>query len=126
MVAEGVVVVTDANYQQTVVGSPLPLLLGLGARWSGAWHALEPALQVIAQKLAGRLRVAAVDCDSNWEVVRAWAVFSYPTLILLWRPPRDEGEGAIRGDLVEVARLVGPRSARDLLAFVAPVLEEGA
>ena len=113
--AEGVVVVTDANYQQTVVATPLPVLIGFGARWSGAYQALLPHLQVVAQKLAGRLRVASVDCDASWEVVKTWSVFSYPCLILLH---------VAGGQVTEVARLVGPRSARELLAFVAPVLEE--
>lgn len=114
MVAEGVVTVSDATYQGLVVGSSLPVLLACGARWSGAWLALQPALQVLAQKLAGRLRVALVDCDSNWEIVKTWSVFSYPTVILLH---------VAGGQVTEVARLVGPRSARELLAFVAPVLE---
>ena len=114
-VAEGIVLVSDANYQQTVIGSPLPILIGFGARWSGAWHALEPALQVIAQKFAGRLRVASVDCDSNWEVVKTWSVFSYPCLILL---------RVAEGQVTEVARRVGPRTAREILNLVESVVGE--
>lgn len=110
-VAGAVVPVSDGSYAEVVQRSSLPVLLCFGARWLGPWQVLLPHLEVVAHKLECRLRVAVVDCDLSWSVTQAHAVFSYPTTLLLARE-----DGVQR----EVARMVGPRTARELLTLVAP------
>lgn len=106
--------VTDETYDHVVLGSPVPVLLGFGnTRWCGPWQSLEPHLRVVAERLGNRIRVCAVNPDSHWRITAGYQVFSYPTLILLCR------EGT---EWREVTRVVGPQTARELLALVGPVV----
>ena len=96
------VAVTDATFEQQVLGSPVPVLLDCWADWCGPCHMLAPTIDALARDYAGRALVAKLDVDANPATAGRFDVRSIPTMLLF----RD-------GRLVD--RLVGvqPRGAID-------------
>jgi len=74
--------VTDANFQQEVLKSDLPVLVDFWAEWCGPCKMIAPAVDEIAQKYTGRLRVGKMDTDANGQVPMMFDIQGIPTLIL--------------------------------------------
>jgi thioredoxin 1 len=107
--AEGVDVVTDADFDIEVLAAGLPVLVEFTADWCGPCRQLAPVLSAVAAEEAGRLKVVQLDADSNPDVMVRYGVLSMPTLMVF----RD-GE--------PVKSMVGARPKRRLLQELADVL----
>ncbi|MBL8216882.1 MAG: thioredoxin TrxC [Bryobacterales bacterium] len=88
------VLVTDANFAETVTASPLPVLLDLWAPWCGPCRMVAPVLEQLAREWGGRVRVGKLNVDENPRTAARFGVQSIPTLLVL-----QEGQ--------EVDRMVG-------------------
>ena len=97
------VVVTDANFSQTVEKSPVPVLLDLWAAWCGPCRMIAPTIEMLARELAGRVLVGKLDVDANQRTAAKFGVQGIPTLLIL-----KNGN--------EVDRLVGVQSREAILA----------
>ncbi|MDH2387284.1 thioredoxin [Streptomyces sp. HNM0663] len=107
--AEGVAVVTDADFDAEVRGADLPVLVEFTADWCGPCRQLAPVLSAVAQEEAGRLKVVQLDTDANPETMTRYGVLSAPTLMVF----RD-GE--------PVWSRVGARPRRRLMEELAEVI----
>lgn len=85
-------------------------LVDFGAAWCPPCRAIEPGLNAIAEKFAGRLGVAYVDSDEEQDLSVTFGVTSLPTLLVF----RD-------GALVD--RWVGAASEATMTKRVLPYLE---
>jgi thioredoxin 1 len=74
--------VTDADFEEKVVKSSLPVLVDFWASWCGPCRMLAPALEEIAKKFEGKATVAKIDIDQNPASAGKFGVMSIPTLIL--------------------------------------------
>ncbi len=73
--------VTDANYQEAVAKSPLPVMLDL---WSpGCTHCkpMVPMMMTFAKKYKGQVRFAECDVSSNPDVGRKLRIRGTPTVV---------------------------------------------
>lgn len=102
------VAVTGARWREEVERSPLPVLADFWAPWCGPCHTVAPALDRLAARRAGRLKVVKVNIDEEPELAARHRVRSIPTLIVL-RGGRevDRMVGALPGEEIErrLARL---------------------
>jgi thioredoxin 2 len=96
------VIVTDANFVNTVERSPAPVLLDLWAAWCGPCRLIAPVIDQLAEELAGRVRVAKLNIDDNPMTAARFNVRSIPTLLLL----RDGRE---------IDRIVGAQSKAEIV-----------
>ena len=71
----------DADFDGTVLQSPVQVLVDFGATWCGPCKALDPIVNKIADDFQGRLKVVAVDIDNCPEVTKKYGVKSVPTLL---------------------------------------------
>jgi len=74
-------IVTEHDFDQIVLQSPLPVLLDFGADWCGPCRALEPVIEKIAERHAGRVRVLRIDADASAAIAARYRVRALPTII---------------------------------------------
>jgi len=78
----GLVTVTDATFDELVLGAGPPVLVDFWAVWCAPCRMIAPVLAEIASEQAGRLVVAEVDVDANPASMRRAGVLGMPTLTL--------------------------------------------
>ena len=74
--------VTDADFEQQVLGAPGPVLLKFEADWCGPCQAMKPMIEDIARDYAGRITVATLDVDQNNQTPYRFGVRGVPTVML--------------------------------------------
>ena len=72
----------DATFDAEVLASDLPVLVEFTADWCPPCKMIAPVLASIADEYEGRLRVLAIDADTNPETMRRYNVLGMPTLSL--------------------------------------------
>jgi thioredoxin 2 len=98
--------VSEARFDEQVLGSPVPVLLEVWATWCAPCRGMAPIIDELASSQAGRLRVAKLDIDRNPAAAARLRIQGVPTLILF-----REGR--------EVTRMIGARGREDILAALA-------
>ena len=74
--------VTDADFQQEVLGSSQPVLVDFWAEWCGPCRMIAPALEEISNELGERVTVAKLNIDENPDAPAKYGVRGIPTMIL--------------------------------------------
>ncbi|QNE74840.1 thioredoxin [Streptomyces finlayi] len=113
--AEGVAEVTDATFEEEVLGAELPVLVEFTADWCGPCRQLAPVLSAIAAEESGRIKIVQIDVDANPEIASRYAVLSMPTLMVFRDgEPRKSMVGARpkRKLLQELEDVLAPASGR--------------
>lgn len=73
--------VTERDFDEVVLRSPLPVLLDFGAAWCAPCRALEPVVEKLAERHAGRVRVLKIDADDSAAIAARYRVRALPTVI---------------------------------------------
>lgn len=76
------VVVNDANFENEVVKSNIPVLVDFWAVWCGPCKMIAPTIDEIAAEYDGKIKVAKMDVDSNPTTSMKYGVRSIPTLFI--------------------------------------------
>ena len=97
--------VSDASFEQDVLGSELPVLVDFWAEWCGPCKMIAPVLDELANEYAGKLKICKVDVEANPEVPGKFGIRGIPTLILF------------KGGNVEATK-VGALSKAQLVKFI--------
>lgn len=72
--------ITEANFDDLVLRSPLPVLVDFTAQWCPPCRAIEPILESIATQHTG-VRVVQVDADACAALAARYRVRALPTVI---------------------------------------------
>ena len=76
------IVITDANFEQAVIRSSLPVLVDFWAVWCGPCKMIAPHVAALAQEFAGRAVVGKLNVDENPRVAGQFGIMSIPTLLI--------------------------------------------
>ena len=82
MASENVAEFTDANFEEQVLKSTVPVLVDFWAEWCGPCRMLAPTIDKIAAEYANRVKVGKVDTDSNHAVATKYTISAIPTVLL--------------------------------------------
>jgi thioredoxin 1 len=105
-VADQILTVSDATFEETVGASSTPVIVDFWAEWCGPCKMIAPALEEIANEHEGKLTVAKLNVDDNPDTARRFDVMSIPTLLVF-----QDGQ--------PVKRLVGAKGKGQLLQDLA-------
>ena len=75
--------VTDAAFENTVLHSPVPVIVDFWAPWCGPCKMVAPTLEKIARENAGKVIVAKVNTDENPEWAMKYGVQGIPTMLFV-------------------------------------------
>lgn len=72
----------DAEFEQDVLQSDVPVLVDYWAEWCGPCKMIAPILEEIATEYDGRLKVAKLNIDDNQQTPPKYGIRGIPTLML--------------------------------------------
>jgi thioredoxin 2 len=76
------VMVTDANFDQSVMRSPLPVLLYGWAPWCSVCSGVNSQVDQLAAETKGRVRVGKLNIDANPNLAARYHILSVPTFFI--------------------------------------------
>lgn len=76
------VTLTDANFEQEVLRSNMPVLVDFYADWCGPCRAVAPIIEELASEYSGKVKIGKLDVDSNPAIAGAFGIRSIPTLLI--------------------------------------------
>ena len=103
--SDQIVYTSDANFDNDVLKSNVPVLVDYWAEWCGPCKMIAPILDEIAGDYHGKLKIAKVNVDENQQVTQKYGIRSIPTLMIF-------KDGNVQ------AQKVGAMSKSQLAAFI--------
>lgn len=73
---------TEANWEEAVLGSPKPVLVDFWAPWCVPCRRVTPIVEEVAERLEGRLVLGTLNADEAPRITGRYGVMSLPTLLL--------------------------------------------
>jgi len=104
-----VITLTEANFDEEVLASDVPVVVDYWAPWCGPCRLLGPVIDGIAEERAGTIKVGKVNVDEQPALAAQAGVRSIP-LVVLYR----------NGELVAEAIGARPKDALELALGLEP------
>ncbi len=73
---------TDANFEQEVINSDIPVVVDLWADWCAPCRALAPTIEALGDELAGTIKIGKMDITANPGTPSQYGVTAIPTILL--------------------------------------------
>ena len=96
---------TDAEFENQVIKSEIPILVDYWAEWCGPCKMIAPVLEEVALELSGKVLIGKLNVDENSQTPPKYGIRGIPTLMLF-----KNGEA--------VGTQVGALSKNDLIKFI--------
>ncbi len=75
-------VFTDANFDDEVIQSDIPVLVDFWAEWCMPCKMVAPTIEALAGEYAGKVKIGKVDTDANRDAAVKFGINAIPTIIL--------------------------------------------
>ena len=92
--------VTEATFEDEVLGNDEPVIVDFWAEWCGPCHAVAPVLEKIAEEK--NLKLVKVNIDENQGLAQRYGVMSIPLMVLFENgQPKASAVGAMPKGMLE-------------------------
>ena len=75
--------ITDANFEEIVMNSKLPVVVDFWAEWCGPCRMLTPIIEKMSADYEGKAIIGKVNVDSNPGVSAKFGVRNIPTVLFV-------------------------------------------
>ena len=82
MANENVAHFTDANFDEEVIKSKVPVLVDFWAEWCQPCRRLAPTIEKLAGDYANRIKIGKLDTDANHATASKFGISAIPTVLL--------------------------------------------
>jgi len=72
----------SSNFDSTVTGSSVPVVVDFWAPWCGPCKAIAPILEEIANELGDAVKICKVNVDNNSEIASKYEIRAIPTILI--------------------------------------------
>ncbi|KAF0178457.1 MAG: thioredoxin 1 [Nitrospirae bacterium] len=79
--AEGVVELSNANWNKEVSESKGIVVVDFWAVWCGPCRIIAPTIEELAKEYAGKVKIGKLNTDENSEVAARYKIMGIPTII---------------------------------------------
>lgn len=79
--AEGVVELTNANWDKEVSESKGIVVVDFWAVWCGPCRIIAPTIEELAKEYAGKVKIGKLNTDENSEIAARYKIMGIPTII---------------------------------------------
>ena len=80
--SENITNVTDANFEEEVLKSELPVLVDFWAVWCGPCQMITPTVEYLAENYKEKMKVAKMNVDESMSTPAKYGIMSIPALLL--------------------------------------------
>ena len=80
--AENVIELTDATFDEVVNSSDVPVLVDFWAPWCGPCKMITPVIEELAGTYEGRAKICKLDTDEHREAAMEYQINAIPTVII--------------------------------------------
>ena len=96
------ITLTDANFQNEVLDSDIPVLVDFWASWCGPCRMIGPVVDELSEEYEGKAKVGKVSTDDNASLAGQYGIISIPTLIIFkGGKPVDQITGVVSKDVIQ-------------------------
>ncbi len=75
--------ITNANFNEEVLNSELPVLIDFYADWCGPCKMMSPVVEELAKEQEGKAKVAKINVDQEPEIAEKYDVMSIPNFVFI-------------------------------------------
>ena len=101
MASANIVNLTESNFSEEVLRSPVPVLVDFWAEWCGPCKMIAPILDELADEYDGRVKIGKINIDNEQGLASQHGIRAIPTLLVFKN-----------GQVAE--QIVGLKSKKDL------------
>jgi thioredoxin 1 len=77
-----VITLTEANWNEEVINSDVPVLVDFWAPWCGPCRIIAPIIEELAGEFEGRIKVGKLNTDENPNIAMQYGIRAIPTVML--------------------------------------------
>lgn len=105
-----VITITKDNFEEEVLGCPIPVVLDFWAEWCVPCRMQSPVIEELAEEYEGKVKFGKVNVDEEAGLALKYQIMSIPTLIVMnyglfqGRTVGVQGADAIREMIANVKR----------------------
>lgn len=108
--AEGILEVTDANFEEEVLKSDKPAVVDFWATWCGPCRMIGPIIEEMAGEYQGKAVIGKLNVDDNQQTAAKFGIMSIPAVLIFKN-----------GEVVE--SLIGARNKSDYVGALTTHLD---